>query len=80
MSIYHSINGFGSVRTEGPHRLRNVSSFENWGWGGGAIASDLRKLRKHYNTRSSFRHGLPEPRLTWMSPAASCGPGCQYPQ
>ena len=38
---------------------------------------DLRKLRKHYSTRSSVRHGLPEPRLTWMSPGASCGPGCR---
>jgi hypothetical protein len=26
---------------------------------------------------SSFQHGVLEPRLTWMSPDASCGPGCR---
>jgi hypothetical protein len=57
--------------------LNFVTSFENLVGGGGLLPSDLRMLRKHYNTSSSFRHGLPEPRLTWMCPDASCGPGCR---
>jgi hypothetical protein len=45
-----------------------VASFEN------TLLEDLGSLQAEFSI-PSFQQGVREPRLTWMSPDASCGPG-----